>query len=71
MAECMKETGLTTKCMGKESTFGQMVEDTKEITIWIKSRVMGHTIGLMEEYTRGIGKKDSSMEKVDTHLSRV
>ena len=55
MAECMMESGLRTRCMGREFTCGLMEGSMKETTIWIKSMDMECRFGLMGLGTKGTG----------------
>lgn len=55
MGEFMMELGKIIKCMVMVSLLGQMVEDTKENTLKIKSKVKEHSNGLMEENTQEDG----------------
>lgn len=70
MAECMMESGLRTRCMGREFTCGLMEESMKETTIWIKSMDMECTTGQMEEYMKDFGRTGSNMEKGSTLPSK-
>ena len=45
-----------------------MVEDTKEITLMIRKRVMVFSIGLMAESTKEDGKTENNMVLVPTPL---
>ena len=59
----MKAIGRTIKCMGRECIIGRTAENTKEITLTIKKRVMANTLILMEGVTKASGKIQNSMVK--------
>ena len=59
----MKATGKTTKCMVKEFTTGQTVENMRETMLTIKSKVTENIPIPMVVATRVSGATQSSTEK--------
>ena len=58
----MKENGRTIRCMGKESSLGQMVGDSKERTIMIKSMGMASLHGRTADCLKESGERANKME---------
>ena len=65
MEEGMRDIGRIITCMDKESILGEMAENMMDHTLWIKSMDLESTFGLMEGNTKGSGKMEDSMERVN------
>ena len=61
----MRDIGRIITCMDKESILGEMAENMMDHTLWIKSMDLESTFGLMEGNTKGSGKMEDSMERVN------
>lgn len=71
MEENTKVNGKITVCMEKANIIGKMVEDMKEIIIWIRNKEREFTIGLMAENMMVNGIMENSMDKANMYYPMV
>ena len=72
MVECIRAVGLTTRCMGRGSFFGQTVVNMKVRIKWIRDMDWEFTVGLTAHIIRVSGKRAYSTARVFTLcLARV
>jgi len=65
MAESTKDSGKIIKCMEKANINGLMEDNIKGNILWTKKRDLEFIDGMTEEYTKGLGKMEDSMDKAN------